>query len=130
VSEVLRRAKTAGPGKAAVGRWRSADREAGAPIDPSGTMPNGTPFATPAEFRAALLTEPWRSSYVTTVIEKLMTFGIGRGLQYYDAAAVREIMREAESSDFRWSSIIGGIVKSAPFQMRKLPDAEIVNAQN
>jgi hypothetical protein len=114
----------------AVGRWRSADREAGAPIDPSGTMPNGTPFATPAEFRAALLTEPWRSSYVTTVIEKLMTFGIGRGLQYYDAAAVREIMREAESSDFRWSSIIGGIVKSAPFQMRKLPDAEIVNAQN
>jgi hypothetical protein len=67
---------------------------------------------------------------VTTVIEKLMTYAIGRGLQYYDAPAVREIMGEAESSDFRWSAVVSGIVKSAPFQMRKLPDAEIVNAQN
>ena len=114
----------------AVGRWRTDDKEAGVPIDASGFMPNGTPFATPAEFRAALLTEPWRSSFVTTVIEKLMTYAIGRGLQYYDAPAVREIMREAESSDFRWSSVVSGIVKSAPFQMRKLPDGEIVNAQN
>ena len=114
----------------AIGRWRSVDREADAPIDPSGTMPNGTPFTTPAEFRAALLTEPWRSAFLSTVTEKLLTYAIGRGLEYYDASAVREIVREAESSDFRWSSIVGGIVKSIPFQMRRMPDADAVNAQN
>ena len=114
----------------AIGRWRSVDREADAPIDPSGTMPDGTPFATPAEFRSALLTEPWRTAFVSTVTERLLTYAIGRGLEYYDAAAVREIMREAESSDFRWSSIVGGIVKSIPFQMRRMPDAETVNAQD
>ncbi|MEE8128693.1 MAG: DUF1588 domain-containing protein, partial [Vicinamibacterales bacterium] len=114
----------------AIGRWRSVDREADAPIDPSGTMPNGTPFTTPAEFRAALLTEPWRSAFVSTVTERLLTYAIGRGLEYYDASAVREIMREAESSDFRWSSIVGGIVKSIPFQMRRMQDTEAVNAQN
>ena len=114
----------------AVGQWRSVDREADAPIDPSGAMPNGTPFATPAEFRAALLTEPWRSAFISTVTEKLLTYAIGRGLEYYDAPAVREIIREAESSDFRWSSIVGGIVKSAPFQMRRLADTEAVNAQD
>ena len=53
-----------------------------------------------------------------------------RGLAYYDAPAVRGITRGAESSDFRWSSIVIGIVKSAPFQMRRMPDAEAVNAQN
>ena len=114
----------------AVGQWRSVDREADAPIDPSGAMPNGTPFATPAEFRAALLTEPWRSAFISTVTEKLLTYAIGRGLEYYDAPAVREIIREAESSDFRWSSIVGGIVKSAPFQMRRSADTEAVNAQD
>ena len=114
----------------AIGQWRSVDREADAPIDPSGTMPDGTPFATPAEFRAALLTEPWRSAFISTVTEKLLTYALGRGLEYYDAPAVREIIREAESSDFRWSSIVGGIVKSAPFQMRRMPDAEAVNAQD
>ena len=114
----------------AIGQWRSVDRGAGAPIDPSGAMPNGTPFTTPAEFRAALLTEPWRSEFISTVTERLLTYAIGRGLEYFDAPAVREITREAESSDFRWSSIVLGIVKSAPFQMRRMPDADAVNAQN
>ena len=114
----------------AIGQWRSVDREADAPIDPSGAMPNGTPFATPAEFRATLLTDPWRSEFISTVTEKLLTYAIGRGLAYYDAPAVRGITRGAESSDFRWSSIVIGIVKSAPFQMRRMPDAEAVNAQN
>ena len=61
----------------AVGRWRSIDREANAPIDPSGTLPDGTPFTTPAEFRMALLREPWASEFVSTVTNKLLTYAIG-----------------------------------------------------
>ena len=111
----------------AIGRWRSVDQEADAPIDSSGTMPNGTPFATPAQFGAALMTEPWRSAFVSTVTEKLLTYALGRGLEHYDASAVRQIIREAEGSNFRWSSIVAGIVKSVPFQMRRMPDAGAVN---
>ncbi|MEE8131074.1 MAG: DUF1592 domain-containing protein [Vicinamibacterales bacterium] len=113
----------------AVGQWREIDSQAGAPIDPSGALPDGTPFTTPAEFRAALLTEPWRSEFLNTVTEKLLTYAIGRGLEYYDAPAVREIAREADTVGSTWSSIVQGIVQSAPFQMRRMPDANAVIAQ-
>ena len=113
----------------AVGQWRSTDAEAGAPIDASGTLPDGTPFATPAEFRRGLLAEPWASEFVGTVIEKLLTYAVGRGLDYYDAPTVRAVRREAETAGYRWSSIVLGIARSAPFRMRRMPDPAAARAQ-
>ena len=98
-----------------IGKWRTA--EAGTPIDPSGVLPDGTPFQGPAELRKVLLTK--REGFVTTVTEKLLTYALGRGLEYYDAPAVRKITREAAPSEHRWSSLILGIVQSTPFQMRR-----------
>jgi hypothetical protein len=60
-----------------------------------------------------------REEFVRTVVEKLLTYALGRGLEYYDAPAVRRIVREAAPYGYRWSSLILGIVKSVPFQMRK-----------
>ena len=102
----------------AVGRWRTVDHEAGVPIDASGTLPDGTRFETAAEFREALLTEPWRREFIMTVTERLLTYALGRGLEYYDQPVVRQIVREAAASDTRWSAIVLGIVESPPFQMR------------
>ena len=113
----------------AVGQWRSTDAEADAPIDASGALPDGRPFTTPAEFRQGLLAEPWASEFVGTVIEKLLTYAVGRGLDHHDAPAVRSIRREAGTAGYRWSSIVLGIVRSAPFRMRRMPDPVVARAQ-
>jgi hypothetical protein len=60
-----------------------------------------------------------RELFVTTMTEKLLTFALGRGLEYYDAPAVRTIVRDASAHDFRLSSLIVGVVNSRPFQMRR-----------
>ncbi len=99
----------------ALGKWRVSD--AGAPIDATGTLPDGTPFDGPTQLRAALLRTP--EQFVTTVTEQLLTYAMGRGVEYYDAPAVRQIVRNAARHDFRWSSLVLGIVKSTPFQMRR-----------
>ena len=113
----------------AVGQWRAVDAAADAPIDPSGALPDGTPFTTPAEFRRGLLREPWASEFVATVTARLLTYAVGRGLEHYDAPAVRAIRREAEAGGYRWSSIILGIVNSAPFRMRSMPPPDAAGAQ-
>ena len=113
----------------AVGQWRSVEADADAPIDASGTLPDGTPFTQPAEFRRGLLGEPWASEFVATVTEKLLTYAIGRGLDYHDAPAVRAIKRDADAAGHRWSAIVLGIVESAPFQMRRMPDPDTSRAQ-
>ena len=97
----------------AVGAWRAKD--AGVPIDASGTLPDGTRLNGPNELRRALIHS---DQYLTTTTERLLTYAIGRGVEYYDQPAVRKILREAAPHDFRWSAIILGIVNSAPFQMR------------
>ena len=102
----------------AVGQWREIDGEAGAPIESYGTLPNGTDFAGIAEFRAALLEEPWASQYVANLTSKMLTYAIGRGVEYYDRPAVRRIVHEAQASGYSWSSIIRGVIRSDPFQMR------------
>ena len=99
----------------AIGRWRTADGTAD-PIDASGVMPDGTPFRGPTEFREALLGRS--DDFVRTVIEKLLTYAVGRDLEYHDAPAVRAIARQAASDDHRWSSVILGVIQSEPFQMR------------
>ena len=99
----------------AVGAWRTTF--AGAPIDASGVLPDGSAFDGPSGLRDLLLSRP--ADFVGTVTEKLMTYALGRGVEYYDMPTIRRIVREAEASDYRWSAVILGIIKSAPFQMRR-----------
>ena len=99
----------------AVGVWRTIDDTGGA-IDASGTLPDGTPFTDLAEFRAALEKS---DLFLTTLAEKLLTYGLGRGVEAYDQPAVRAIVRDAAASDYRFSALIVGVVQSPPFQMRR-----------
>mgnify|MGYP000896382755 FL=1 len=99
----------------AVGRWRDRS-ESNEPIDASGVLPDGTNFVGPDEMRAALLREPKR--FVGTVTEKLLTYALGRNLESYDMPAVRAIVRRAAENDYRFSSVVLGIVRSTPFKMR------------
>jgi hypothetical protein len=100
----------------AVGQYRATEGD-GTPIDSSGTFPSGEKFGNPATFRAVLLQN--RYAFVTTLTQKMLTYALGRGTEYYDMPAVRQIVREAAASDYRWSSIVLGVVKSTPFQMRR-----------
>ncbi|MGH7128703.1 MAG: DUF1585 domain-containing protein, partial [Planctomycetaceae bacterium] len=99
----------------AVGRWR--DTEAGEPIDASGGLPDGSEFIGVSGLEQALLDRP--ELFVRTLAEKLLTFALGRGVESSDAPAIRKIVRDARDDDYRFSSLIMGIVKSAPFQMRR-----------
>ena len=100
----------------AIGKWRETG-EAGDPVDASGVFPDGSGFEGLAGLKAMLLSR--HEQFVWTVTEKLTTYALGRGLEYYDMPAVREIIREAASDDYKWSSLVLGIVESAPFQMRR-----------
>ena len=99
----------------AVGRWR-AHMPGGTAIDASGSMPDGTAFDGPADLRGLLVRKP--EQFATVVTEKLLTYALGRGVEYYDAPAVREITRAAAANDYGLASLIVGVVKSTPFQMR------------
>src|SRR5206468_12983764 len=99
----------------AIGRWRAV--EDGAPIDASGGLPDGSQFADVHGLEQALLRRP--EIFVGTLAEKLLTYATGRGVEFYDAPAIRAIVRDARSHDFRVYSIILGVVKSKPFQLRK-----------
>jgi hypothetical protein len=99
----------------AIGRWRTSD-DGETSIDASGQLPDGTKFQGPVGLRQALMTR--RDQFVATVTGKLLTYALGRGLEYYDAPAVRKIIIDAARADHRWSSIVLGIAKSTPFQMR------------
>ena len=100
----------------AVGKWRE-NGPSDTVIDPSGTLPDGTGFAGLPELREILFSR--RHEFVTTVTEKLLTYALGRGLEYYDRPAIRAIVRDAASDDFRWSSLLVGVAQSLPFQMRR-----------
>jgi hypothetical protein len=99
----------------AVGGWRTADE--GKPVDSTGALPDGTKLDGPAGLRVFLLAQ--REQFVTTLAEKLLMYAVGRKVDYTDAPAVRRIRRAAAANDYRWSSIVLGIVESTPFQMRR-----------
>jgi hypothetical protein len=99
----------------AIGRWRG--NAIGQPIDTTGGVINGYGFNNVSDLELALLKRP--ELFVRTLIEKLLTFALGRGVEYYDAPAIRKIVREAEKDNYRFSRLILGIVNSTPFQMRK-----------
>jgi Protein of unknown function (DUF1585) len=112
-----------------VGRWRDADNtpavtwvrsEATAPIDASGVLPDGSKFNGPAELRQALLSDP--SRFTTTITTKLMTYALGRGLEYYDMPAVRAIVHDASANNYRFQTLIMDVAESQPFQMRRSPE--------
>ena len=98
----------------AVGRWRTLD--GGEPIDASGTLFNGTELNGVAGLQKAILDRP--ELFVSTLTEKLLTFATGRGVAYYDAPAIRKIVRDTSAENYRFSSIVMGIVTSVPFRMR------------
>jgi cytochrome c5 len=100
----------------AVGQWRSHEGE-GEPIDASGALPGSAEFRGVAGLEDALLSRP--EMFAGALTEKLLTFALGRGIEYYDGPAVRQVVRDAAKEKYRFSSIILGIVKSVPFQMRK-----------
>jgi hypothetical protein len=99
----------------AVGKWRDLELE-DQPIDASGALPGDKEFRGVDGLEDALLRRP--ELFVATLTENLLTFALGRGVEYYDAPAVRKIVRGAEKDGYRFSSLILGIVKSVPFQMR------------
>jgi hypothetical protein len=99
----------------AVGRWRTV--EAAKPIDASGGLPDGSEFVGVSGLEASLLRRP--EVLAGTLVEKLLTFALGRGLEHHDAPAVRKIVRRAQAEGYRFSSLVVGIALSTPFQMRK-----------
>jgi len=103
----------------AIGQWR--DNDNGSPIDVSGVLPGGSSFKGVAGLKQALMQHP--EQFVSTFAEKLLMYGLGRNIQYYDAPAVRAIVRDSARSNYTFSSLVLGVVKSAPFQMRQPQDS-------
>jgi cytochrome c553 len=101
----------------AVGAWRT--HEAGAPIDASSRLADGRAVNGVGELRAALTARP--DAFVQTLTEKLLTYALGRGLQHYDMPVVRGIVRDAKARNYSFTSVMLGIARSAPFQMRAGP---------
>jgi hypothetical protein len=100
-----------------IGRWRDIDEKT--PVDASGELVDGTRLTGPATLREALVGRS--DAFVTTATQKLLTYAVGRAVHYYDMPAVRSIIREAARDDYRVSSLVVGIVKSVPFQMKRRP---------
>jgi hypothetical protein len=101
-----------------IGKWR--DLDGGSPIDATGRLPGGATFEKPAGLKKLLATS-YADQFCATVTEKLLTYALGRGLEYYDQPAVRSIMRQAAREDYRMSALIAAIIRSTPFQMRRTP---------
>jgi hypothetical protein len=93
-----------------LGRWRTG-------VETAGVLPDGTKIDGPVGLRRVLLTR--KDQFVTTATERLLTYALGRGVEPFDMPAVRAIVRDAARRDYRWSSLIMGIVRSVPFQMRR-----------
>lgn len=111
----------------AVGAWRT--RDAGQPIDATGQLSDGTKVDGVVTLRNALLSRP--ELFAGTLTEKLLIYGLGRGLDYRDMPAMRAILRDASRDNYRFSALILGVVHSTPFQMRTTPrDAESVAVQS
>jgi hypothetical protein len=104
----------------AIGKWRDVDRSF-ARIDPAGNMPDGAAFKNLAEFRRLIIDKP--GPFLRTFTEKMLVYALGRPFEAYDAPAVRKVLHDAAASNYRFSDIVVGVVKSAPFQMRRAPEA-------
>ncbi len=99
----------------AVGQWRTKDGKF--PVDASGTFPNGKTFATPAEMKALLRGN--LPEFTRCLTEKMLIYALGRGVEKFDRLAIQRIVRQTEQDDYRFQSLIAGIVHSVPFEMRR-----------
>ena len=108
----------------AVGEFRTKDRWAGAAIDSTGTLADGTPVKGPEDLRKALTKRP--DQFVQTLTQKLMTYGLGRSVEYFDMPSVRKIVRDSAKDNYKFSSIVLGIVKSPAFQSQRAPESDKV----
>jgi hypothetical protein len=102
----------------AMGSWRKIDREAGTPVDSSAVMPDGRKMNGPEDLRNALTAKP--DQFVQALTEKLLIFALGRVVEYQDMPRIREIVRDAAAHDYKFSTLITGIVRSDQFQMSKV----------
>ncbi len=109
-----------------VGQWRDKDLD-GAPLDVAGTLADGSQVNGPVALREAILSRP--DAFVTVVTERMLTYALGRGLEPSDMPVVRRIVKKAAQNDYRLSSIVMGIVESAPFQMRTKLEAAPESAE-
>jgi hypothetical protein len=96
------------------------ERDTGVSVDPNGRLASGKPVSSPADLRAALTAEP--DKFVQTVVQNLMTYALGRRLEYYDMPAVRAIVRESREHGYTFESLAVGVAKSTPFRMRSAPE--------
>jgi Protein of unknown function (DUF1585)/Protein of unknown function (DUF1588) len=99
----------------AIGGWR--DQDSGVTVDSSAKLPSGESFRGPGELKAVL--KAHRSDFTRCLTEKMLTYALGRGLEEYDRCAVEQIVKSLESSRYRFSALVLGIVKSDPFQKRR-----------
>jgi hypothetical protein len=90
--------------------------DSGTAIDAPGQLVDGTPLDGPSSLRKALLDRP--EAFVGSMTEKLLMYGVGRETKYFDMPVVRSVMREAAHDRYRFSDLVLGLVRSAPFQMR------------
>ena len=98
----------------AVGAWRT--REAGGTIDTSGQLADGTKIDGISDLRTSILAKP--ELFVSTMTEKMLIYALGRGVEATDRPVLRQIVRDAQRDGYKFSSLVFGIVRSAPFQMR------------
>jgi hypothetical protein len=105
----------------AIGKWRTMD--SGQPVDPTGTLVDGSKLNGVKELREALV--KYSPQFVRVATEKLLIYGLGRGTEYYDMPLVRHIVHDAEANDYRFSSLVLGVVKSEPFQMNEVLETSI-----
>ncbi|MDH3532928.1 MAG: DUF1592 domain-containing protein [Gammaproteobacteria bacterium] len=103
----------------AIGRWRTVDAASATPIDASGALPDGTAFDGPLELRAVLLAKR-KDDFIYTAVEKLMTYALGREIVHSDAPFIRAIIEQAQPDEYSLPSLITAVVKSTPYQMRRV----------
>ncbi len=102
-----------------VGRWRDKDRQAGTRIDASGVLPDGTRVSGPVDLRKALMRNP--DQFVQTLVIKLMTYAVGRPIEWQDMPTIRAIVEAGARDNYRFATLLDGIVRSAPFRMQRIP---------
>jgi uncharacterized protein DUF1588/uncharacterized protein DUF1585/uncharacterized protein DUF1592 len=104
----------------AVGEWRERERDTGVAIDPNGQLANGTAVSSPTDLREAIAAEP--EKFVQTIVTHLMTYALGRRVEYFDMPAAREIVRESAKQNYTFESLVVGLANSTPFRMRTAPE--------
>jgi hypothetical protein len=103
----------------AVGAWRTRDGQAA--IDATTSLPDGSAFEGPAGLRKLLADQPDR--FAAAITDKLLTYALGRGVEYHDRPAIRRIVHDAAPGGYTWSSLVTGIIRSTPFQMRRASES-------